>query len=48
VVHGDHAEEVVVRLGDGLARPVPVDVADLEILEVATEGTLVDSHAFGA
>ena len=27
VVHGDHAEEVVVGLGDRLARPVPVDVA---------------------
>ena len=45
VVHRDHAEQVVVGLGDGLARPVLVDVADLEVLEVATEGTLVNGHA---
>ena len=37
VVHRDHAEEVVVGLGDGLARPVLVDVARLEVLEVPTE-----------
>jgi hypothetical protein len=35
VVHRDQAEEVVVRLGDRLGRPVLVDVADLELLEVA-------------
>ena len=44
VVHRDHAEEMVVGLGDGLAGPVLVDVADLEVLEVTTEGTLVHSH----
>ena len=44
VVHGDHAEQVVVVLGDGLARPVLVDVAGLEVFEVATEGTLVNGH----
>src|SRR6476620_3651916 len=37
VVHRDHAEQVVVGLGDGLAGPVLVDVADLEVLEVAAE-----------
>ena len=47
VVHGDHAEEVVVGLGDGLARPVPVDVARLEVLEVAAEGTVVGGHGAG-
>ena len=35
VVHRDQAEEVVVGLGHGLRRPVLVDVADLELLEVA-------------
>jgi len=29
---------VVVELGDGLARPVTVDVAGLEVLEVAAKG----------
>ena len=40
VVHRDHAEEVVVGLGDRLARPVVVDVAELELLEVAAEARL--------
>jgi hypothetical protein len=35
VVHREQAEEVVVALGDGLRRPVLVDGADLELLEVA-------------
>jgi hypothetical protein len=38
VVHGEQAEQVVVRLGDGLGRPVLVDRADLELLEVAAVG----------
>ena len=37
VVHGEQAEQVVVVLGDRLARPVLVDRADLELLEVPTE-----------
>ena len=41
VVHRDHAEQVVVVLGDRLAGPVLVDVADLEVLEVAAEGAVV-------
>jgi hypothetical protein len=45
VVHRDHAEEVVVGLGDRLARPVPVDVTDLEVLEVPAERALVHGHA---
>ena len=40
VVHRDHAEQVVVVLRDGLARPVPVHVADLEVLVVAAEGAV--------
>src|SRR6185369_14121183 len=44
VVHRDHAEQVVVVLGDGLAGPVLVHVADGEVLEVATEGALVGRH----
>ena len=44
VVHGDHAKEVVVGLGDGLARPVPVHVPDVEILIVAPEGPVDDGH----
>ena len=35
---------MVVGLGDRLARPVLVDVADLEVLEAAAEGTLVHGH----
>ena len=35
VVHRDEAEEVVLGLGHGLGRPVLVDRADLELLEVA-------------
>src|SRR5258708_25579931 len=45
VVHRDHAEEMVVFLGDGLAGPVLVDVANLEVFEVTTERTLVHGHA---
>ncbi len=45
VVHRDHAEQVVVVLGDRLARPVPVDVAGDEVLEVAAERAVVDRHA---
>ena len=44
VVHRDHAEQVVVVLGDRLARPVLVDVADLEVLEVAAERSVVRRH----
>src|SRR5580698_3018395 len=45
MVHGDHAEEMVVRLCDGLARPVAVDVSDAEVLEAPAEGPFVDGHA---
>src|SRR4051812_2697276 len=38
VVHRQQAEEVVVALGDGLGRPVLVDRALLELLEVAAVG----------
>ena len=44
VVHGDHAEEVIVVLGDGLPRPVLIHVADLEVLEVPPESPSL-SHA---
>src|SRR6202007_803716 len=37
VVHGDHAEEVIVVLRDRLAGPVLVDVADGEVFEEASE-----------
>src|SRR4051812_25847421 len=37
VVHRQQAEEVIVGLGDGLARPVPIDRADLELLVVTAE-----------
>ena len=37
VVHGQQAEQVVVVLRDGLARPVPVNRADLELLEVPSK-----------
>jgi hypothetical protein len=35
VVHGEQAEEVILGLGDRLRGPVLVDVADLELLEIA-------------
>ena len=44
VVHRDQAEEVVVVLGDRLARPVLVDVARLEVLVVPAERPIVDRH----
>ena len=47
VVHRDQAEEVVVGLGDRLARPVLVDVAGLEVLEVPPERPLVGRHDDG-
>ena len=47
VVHRDHAEQVVVVLGDRLARPVPVHVADDEVLQVPPEGPVVRRHAPG-
>ena len=46
VVHRDHAEQVIVVLGDRLAGPVTVDVTGLEVLEVAAEGAVVDGHRF--
>src|SRR3954454_24457118 len=47
VVHGDQAEQVVVRLGDRLGRPVLVDVTDLEFLEVAPVGMPPARFALG-
>src|SRR5436305_1482955 len=44
VVHRDHAEERVVVLGDRLARPALVDVADLEVLVVAPERPVQGGH----
>ena len=44
MVHRDHAEEVIVRFGDRLAGPVPVDVADREVLERAAERPIVHGH----
>jgi hypothetical protein len=44
VIHGDHAEEVIVRFGYRLAGPVLVDIADLELLEVTTEGPFESVH----
>jgi hypothetical protein len=44
VVHRDQAEQVVVVLGDRLARPVLVHVAGDEVLEVTAEGAIVRRH----
>src|SRR2546429_607432 len=44
VVHGQQAEQVIVVLGDGLARPVFVDRADLEFLVVPTEPHAAPPH----
>jgi hypothetical protein len=37
VVHGQQTEQVIVVLGDGLARPVLVEGTDLELLVVPAE-----------
>ena len=47
MVHRDQAEEVVVCLGHGLGRPVLVDRADLELLEVAAVGVGAGRLALG-
>jgi hypothetical protein len=47
VVHRQQAEEVVVGLGDGLRRPVLVDGADLELLEIAPVLARPRGLAFG-
>src|SRR3984893_15413581 len=44
VCRRDHAEKMVVVLGDGLPGPVLVHVAGLEVLEVPTEGPFVHGH----
>ena len=45
MVHCDHAKQVIVGFGDGLARPVLVDVANDEIFEVSPKGPFVCGHA---
>ena len=47
VVHGQQAEHVVIRLGDRLRWPVLVDVADLELLEVAAVAARAGRLALG-
>ena len=47
VVHRDQAEQVVVGLGHRLGGPVLVDVADLELLEVAAVGVRAGGLALG-
>ena len=47
VVHRDQAEEVVVGLGHRLRRPVLVDGADLELLEVAAVAVRAGGLALG-
>jgi len=44
MVHRDHAKQMVVVLGDGLAGPVLVEVTDLEVLEGSAEGPVVHRH----
>jgi hypothetical protein len=44
VVHRDHAEKMIVVFGDGLARPVLVNIAGLEILEIAAEWAVIGRH----
>jgi hypothetical protein len=31
MVHRDHAEQVIISLGNGLARPMAIHIADLKI-----------------
>ena len=44
MVHGDHAEQMVVSFGDCLSRPVSIDVADFEVFEMAAKWAVVDTH----
>jgi hypothetical protein len=41
MVHRDHAKQMIVIFGDGLAGPMPQHITNMEILEIATKGTLV-------
>ncbi|PPR67698.1 MAG: hypothetical protein CFH02_01270, partial [Alphaproteobacteria bacterium MarineAlpha3_Bin1] len=47
VVHSQQAEEMIVRLGDGLPRPMFVDVAGHEVFEEPAEALapIVDQFA---
>ena len=44
MVHGDHAEQMVIGFGDCLAGPMPINVADFEVFEMATKWAVVGSH----
>jgi hypothetical protein len=44
MVHRDHAKQVIVGFGDGLAWPVLVDIANDKILEVSPKGPFVCGH----
>jgi hypothetical protein len=47
MVHGDHAKQMIVGFGDGLTRPMAVNIADNKILEASPERSLVNGHGLG-
>jgi hypothetical protein len=44
MIHRDHAKQMIIGFGDGLAGPVAVDIADDEVLKTSSERSLVNSH----
>ena len=44
MIHGDHAKQVVISFGYRLTRPMPINIADFKIFEVATKWTVLGSH----
>ena len=44
VVHGDHAEQMVIGFGDCLSGPMPINVSDFEVFKMATKWAVVGSH----
>jgi hypothetical protein len=44
MIHRDHAKQMVVSLGNRLARPMAINIANYEVFEVSTERSLVNCH----
>jgi hypothetical protein len=44
MIHGDHAEQVIVIFCDGFAGPVAENIARREIFKAATKGAFICCH----
>jgi len=44
MIHRDHAKQMIVGLGDGLAWPVAIYVANYKIFEGSAKGAFVNGH----